>query len=179
MATITPQIAQRVAPDKPYPLTVRALSEKWGPVFDVPESWIVSHAYVESSNRPGVYNPRGNAWGLMQLKPGTAEHAVAIIRGQKKHRLPEVKKVISFWQNDPENLLNPELNLMLGTAYLGHIKKQMKKLFDRDDHEIVAAAYNQGPGAVRKAMRSGDFVPTAHMTNYLAKIEEAKEKGFV
>ena len=179
MATITPDVAKKIAPNRPYPETVRALAEKWGPVFGVDPSWVISHAYVESSNRPGVYNPRGNAWGLMQLKPGTAADVVRWLKAAGLRKDPQVAKVLkTCWHGDGEDLLNPELNLMFGTFYLSHIKRQFEQMFGRGDHEVVAAAYNQGPGAVRKLLRKGDFEPTEPMQHYLAKIEEAKEKGF-
>lgn len=177
---ITPEITKRLAPNRPYPETVRALAEKWGPIFGVEPGWIISHAKVESSNRPLVYNPRGNAWGLMQLKPGTAEDAVRWIKGAGMAKDPRVKKVLmTSWRGQGEDLWNPELNLMLGTFYLRKIRDHFKEKFGRDDHELVAAAYNQGPGAVRKALRSGDFEPTKEMQHYIAKIAEAKSEGFV
>ena len=176
---ITPEMTKRLS-DRPYPETVRALAEKWGPVFGVEPGWVISHAYVESSNRPLVFNPRGNAWGLMQLKPGTAADVVRWMKASGASKDPRVKAVLTAcWRGQGEDLWNPELNLMLGTFYLGFIKRKLEKDFGRGDHEIVAAAYNQGPGAVRKALRSGEFVPSEAMKHYVAKIAEAEDKGFV
>lgn len=176
---ITPEITKRLS-DKPYPETVRALAEKWGPIFGVEPGWVIAHAYVESSNRPLVHNPRGNAWGLMQLKPGTAEDAVRWMKAAGLAKDPRVKKVLmSSWRGQGEDLYNPELNLMLGTFYLGYIKRRFEDQFGRGDHEVVAAAYNQGPGAVRKALRSGEFQPTSEMQHYISKIADAKAEGYV
>lgn len=176
---ITPEMTTRLA-KRPYPETVRALAEKWGPAFGVEPGWVISHAYVESSNVPLVMNPRGNAWGLMQLKPGTASDIVMWMKAAGVTKDPKVKKVLATcWREQGEDLYNPELNIMLGTFYLGYIKRAFEKNFGRGDHEIVAAAYNQGPGAVRKALRSGEFVPTAEMKHYISKIEEAKSEGYV
>lgn len=175
---ITPEITKRLVKDRSYPQTVRALAEKWGPLLEVDPSWIIAHCYVESTNRPLIYNPAGKAWGLMQLKLPTAEDMVARMKPVAAKE-PKVKAVlVKNWRGQGEDLLNPELNLMLGTFYLGLIKSKLKEKYDRDDHEVVAAAYNQGPGAVRKALKSGDFVPTDEMKQYIAKIEEAKAEGY-
>jgi soluble lytic murein transglycosylase-like protein len=175
---ITEELTKRLAPGKAYPETVRALAEKWGPILGVEPGWVLAHSYVESSNRPLVHNPRGNAWGLMQIKPGTAADIVRWMKATGASKKPEVAEVLKLWKGEPENLLNPELNLMLGTFYLGYIKRRMEKDFGRGDHEIVAAAYNQGPGAARQALKSGSFAPTPAMQHYLAKIAEAKTEGY-
>jgi soluble lytic murein transglycosylase-like protein len=174
---ITPEMTERLA-KRPYPETVRALAAKWGPVFDVDTSWIVSHCYVESSCNPLDYNPRGNAWGLMQIKPPTAEDIVRWMKATGASKNPRVREVLeTSWRGQGEDLWNPELNVMLGTFYLAYIKRDFEKKFGRGDHEIVAAAYNQGPGAVRKALRSGEFIPTGEMRKYIAMIEKAKAEG--
>lgn len=176
---ITPEMTKRLS-DRPYPETVRALAEKWGAILGVEPGWVVSHAYVESSNRPLAFNPRGNAWGLMQLKPGTAEDVVRWMKASGASKDPRVVAVLrESWRGQGEDLRNPELNLMLGTFYLGYIRRKFEKDFGRGDHEVVAAAYNQGPGAVRRAMRSGEFEPTDEMKKYIAKISEAKAEGYV
>ena len=60
------------------------------------------------------------------------------------------------------------------------IKKKLEEQFGEleNEQEVVAAAYNQGPGAVRKALRSGTFKPTKEMNVYISKIEDAKDKGY-
>ena len=65
------------------------------------------------------------------------------------------------------------LGLDCGAYYLARIKKS----FDTEDHDLVAAAYNHGPGAVRKAIREG-YYPNTPMQHYIAKIADAKEKGY-
>lgn len=160
-----------------YPETVRALAEKWGGVFRVSPSWVVSHAWVESTNHPRAYNPGGPAFGTMQMKIPTAENVVARLKkflktNQDFKRADEVRRVLKFWKGGGEDLFNPELSVMLGTYYLRLIMNK----FDTDDQKIVAAAYNQGPGAVALAIKKGTLTP--EMRKYLAKIDEAKEKGF-
>lgn len=180
MSTITPEVAKKIS-DRPYPETVKALAEKWGPIFGIPPGWIRSHAFVESSNRPLAYNERGNAYGLMQLKPGTAEDAVRWLKAAGLSKDPRVKEVLKkSWRGQPEDLLNPEVNAMLGGFYLGYIAK----MFNTTDHDLVAAAYNQGPGSVRKALKSaekrgleGPDYTAAHK-EYIAKIQSAEQQGY-
>lgn len=181
MAVITPKVAQRIEKGKAYPETVRALAEKWAPIFDVDPSWIISHAYVESTNRPIPVPQNGPARGLMQIKPPTANDIARLLRAvaKKDKRVRDV--LASSWRGQPEeDLLNPELNLMFGTFYIGYIKRKLEQEFGEleDEQHVVAAAYNQGPGAVRKALRSGTFKPTPPMNVYISKIEDAKEKGY-
>lgn len=184
MGVITPKVAERIVKGREYPETVRALAEKWGPIFGVDPSWIISHCYVESTNRPIPVPQNGPARGLMQIKPPTAND-IARLLGAVAKKDKRVRDVLaSSWRGQPEeDLLNPELNLMFGTFYIGYIKRKLEAQFpelesDENEQEIVAAAYNQGPGAVRKALRSGEFKPTPPMNVYIAKIEDAKEKGY-
>lgn len=176
MAVITPDIVERIKPGRPYPETVKALAEKWGKIFNVDPSWPLAHCRVESSDGPLAHNKSGNAFGLMQIKPGTAENIVNWIKksGLAKSE-PHVKETLKAgWHGQPEDLFNPDVNVMLGTFYLGYIKHKMEEKFGRGDHEVVAAAYNQGPGAVHKALRSGTFKPTEPMKEYMAKIAAAE-----
>jgi len=182
MALITPSVAERIKKGRAYPETVRALAEKWGPLFKVDPSWVMEHCYVESTNVPSAFNPGGKAYGLMQLKLPTATDIVRWIKANGVAKNEDVRAVLkSSWRGQGEDLWNPELNVMLGTFYLGYIRKKLEEKFGSeiaDDHNVVAAAYNQGPGAVRKALRSGEFKPTDEMKKYIAKIENAKEEGY-
>lgn len=181
MATITPAVAKKIERGRAYPETVRALAEKWGPIFGVDPSWIISHCYVESTNRPIPVPQRGPARGLMQIKPPTANDIVRWLKASGLASDPRVSSVLkTSWRGQEEDLENPELNLMLGTFYIGYIKKKLEEQFGELENiqEIVAAAYNQGPGAVRQALRSGTFKPTPPMNVYISKIEDAKEKGY-
>src|SRR5919206_1054801 len=80
-----------------------------------------------------VFNPRAvssaNAYGLMQLLPGTAQLTA------KRYGVDESVTTETL-------LSNPRLNIRLGTSYL---KDQLDK-YGRI--EYVAAAYNAGPGRV-------------------------------
>ena len=176
--TITAETVDQIG-DGAYPQTVRALAEKWGKILGVPPSWIVSHAWVETTNHikgKKAHNERGNAWGVMQMKPPTADDMVERLRRKVQAKgfkgADEVNRVLGFWTGKGEDLFNPELAIMLGAFYL----RNLANYFHTTDQKVVAAAYNQGPGAVKIALAEGKFTPK--MNEYLARMEEAKSLGF-
>lgn len=97
---------------------------------------------TESSYRPGVVSPVG-AQGLMQIMPETALHLGA---------------------HPEEDLLAPDpmRNLELGARYI----RQLDRLY-AGDLALVLAAYNAGPGNVRKF---DGIPPFAETRNYVEKV---------
>jgi soluble lytic murein transglycosylase-like protein len=89
------------------------------------------------------FNPKAEshkgAMGLMQLMPSTAEE---------------------LGVDDP---FNPVENIQGGVTYL----KELSRLFSKRDH--VIAAYNAGPGAVKKF---GGVPPYSETQNYVKKVKE-------
>jgi soluble lytic murein transglycosylase-like protein len=89
----------------------------------------------------GVFNPaaRGRyisgaysgAIGLMQLKFETAQEMA------RKLKLP---------LRNEQDLFNPEINLVLGIAYLTQLVKRFKSF------KLGLLAYNQGPGVIRQTL---------------------------
>jgi hypothetical protein len=77
---------------------------------------------------------RAGAIGIAQVMPGTAPEAARLAG-------------LPFDENRYRN--DPEYNLALGKAYYE------KQLADFGDERLAAAAYNAGPGAVRRALQKG------------------------
>ncbi|WPL17298.1 Soluble lytic murein transglycosylase precursor [Thiorhodovibrio winogradskyi] len=95
----------------------------------VPESWLLAIIRQESIFSPDAISP-ANAIGLMQLLPSTAR---------------EVARRLELAPPATEDLIDPALNIRLGSAYLAHLDKHF------GGHDALAtAAYNAGPTAVRR-----------------------------
>jgi soluble lytic murein transglycosylase len=115
-----------------YPLAYRDEVVKNAASTAVPETLIYAIMRTESNYLPGALSPVG-AVGLMQIMPATAE---AMSKG------------------DSARLTVPEINIRLGTRYL----KDQMKTYDRNV-ALTAAAYNAGPGAVKRWQKSFGALP--------------------
>ncbi|RJF95357.1 lytic transglycosylase domain-containing protein [Noviherbaspirillum saxi] len=98
----------------------------------VPASLIHAVIQKESNYNPSAMSHK-QARGLMQVTPGTARFV-----GVGKH----------------DNLYDPQININAGTAYLKYLM-QNHATFDQ-----VLAAYNSGPGNVRKYKGVPPFLET-------------------
>lgn len=98
-----------------------------GHEFEIDPFFLASVAFVESNFRPKIQSGR-NAKGLMQLRPVVLE----------------VLGVTNPW--------DPYQNVMAGAAYLRHCFERYSK-YDNSTF-LALAAYNIGPGGVRKLENS-------------------------
>ena len=92
-------------------------------------SLLYALARQESALYPKAKSPVG-ATGLMQLMPATAKHTA------KKWGYPQPR---------PQQLVEPALNIRLGSAYLRELLDQYQ-----GNRVLATAAYNAGPGRVRQ-----------------------------
>jgi soluble lytic murein transglycosylase len=107
-----------------FPLEHQTLVTETSVATDLNKSWIFAVIRQESAFSSDAQSPAG-ARGLMQLMPATAR----FIARKEKLKKPGL-----------EQLLRPEVNITLGTAYLSHVYRRL------GEHQVLAtAAYNAGP----------------------------------
>lgn len=117
---------------RPYVDTVKAHALTQG----VGADWVYGVIRQESAFLPEVKSPAG-AIGMMQLMPATAKL---------------VAKGLGI-NHDPNKLTDVSYNVRLGSAYL----KEMLEFFDGNT-VLATAAYNAGPGRVKKWQPENDSV---------------------
>jgi soluble lytic murein transglycosylase-like protein len=103
----------------------------------------------ESSFRPQVEGRHGEI-GLMQLQPETARwiHEQA---DEVSHLRHSQLKSSPLPDSEQLDLHNPLINLRIGIAYLGWLKREFQEV---PAHYL--AAYNMGPNRVQRLIRSMD-----------------------
>jgi soluble lytic murein transglycosylase len=111
-----------------FPLAWQSTFDSYTRNKDISSSYAMAIARQESAWNPKVRSPVG-ATGLMQLMPATAAHTA------KTYGIP---------YSSPRQLLDPDMNINLGTTYLQSVYEQFgyNRIF-------ASAAYNAGPGRVR------------------------------
>ncbi len=99
--------------------------------------------------KESTFNPNAvsgsDARGLMQLLPTTAAEVA------RKLKMP------------PPDLYDPATNIRLGSKYLADLKRQF------GNSELALAAYNAGPGAVRKHKGIPPYPETQHYVTSIVK----------
>ncbi len=119
-----------------YPL---AWHERFLAVADlsaIPSTWSIGVARNESLFMPDIASSAG-AVGIMQLMPATGREVAADLR------MP---------YQGLATLVDPDLNIRLGTRYLERMLGQF------DQHYVLAtAAYNAGPARVQRWLPEGDL----------------------
>ena len=104
---------------------------------DLHPSWVFAVTRQESAFMADARSHVG-ATGLMQLMPATAKETA------KRFKIP---------LSSPQQLLNPNVNVELGAAYLSQIYGQFN-----GNRVLASAAYNAGPGRVRQWLRDAQHL---------------------
>lgn len=144
-----------------FPMAWQQVYQQYSAGKAIPVSYAMAISRQESAWNPKIRSPVG-ASGLMQLMPGTADHTVKMFPS------------ISNYTNSSQ-LLDPTMNIQIGMQYLDYVYRQF------DNNRIYAsAAYNAGPGRVRKwqAVSNGklsaigfiETIPFAETRNYVKNV---------
>ncbi|MCQ2031342.1 lytic murein transglycosylase [Stutzerimonas zhaodongensis] len=105
---------------------------------EIHPSWAFAITRQESAFMADARSHVG-ATGLMQLMPATAKETA------KRYGIPLASQ---------QQVLNPNTNIQLGTAYLSQIYGQFK-----GNRVLASAAYNAGPGRVRQWLKNAEHLP--------------------
>ncbi len=122
-----------------YPLVNQSSVLKFAKKYNIDPAWVFAISRQESAFISNAKS-RAGALGLMQLMPDTARKLA------KQNKIP---------YRNPSSLLNESTNISLGSAYLQQMLGTHK-----GNPVLATAAYNAGPGRVRKWMRESKPVAT-------------------
>jgi soluble lytic murein transglycosylase len=134
-----------------YEATIREVSQENG----LEPAFVAGVIYTESRFRPEVESHR-EAYGLMQL-------------------LPESARFIQRKSGIKGNYRDPEVNIRLGSWFLGYLEDQYK-----GDERLMLAAYNSGEGNVDAWISDEGFdiakdIPFKETREYVDNTLEAKQ----
>jgi soluble lytic murein transglycosylase-like protein len=146
---------------------VRAEAARWGRVFRVPPSWIVSIAWAESRFCPHAENESG-ATGVLQVKLSRARDLVRWIERSAWRTRAEVLQVLAGWRGLRDDLRDVALCVMLAAFDLHRLVRKFGR-----NHDVVVAAYNQGEGAVGRCLRDGGPLPP-RAVEFIARVRRAR-----
>lgn len=162
-------VVRTVAPAIPEAVEAHLVEHQTG--LSPRERLALAHAIVEESDRYGVdvdmilaviYSESGfhnfarsstGALGLMQILPSTGRTLA--------------ERIGQHWDG-PRSLLDPTVNVRLGTSYL----RWLHKRYGRWDHAL--AAYSAGPGAVDRMLRHGEPIPEAYASRVLGRFQSVQ-----
>ncbi len=141
-----------------FPLAYQDSIREYAKHYQIRPAFIYAVIRQESSFQEGISSPVG-ANGLMQLMPATARHVA------QKAQIPYTSQ---------NQLLTPQKNIHIGTAYFQQLSKQFQQ------HPILmAAAYNAGPRQVNYWIKNHqpkemdiwiETLPWRETRNYLKNI---------
>ena len=110
--------------DLRFPVAWKDEAQAAAGVHGVEPALVLATIRMESAFRPGARSSAG-ALGLMQVMPATGRR---------------IAKAAGVRVSGRRTLLNPEKNILLGTAYLRHLLDRL-----HGHPALVSAAYNAGP----------------------------------
>lgn len=146
-----------------YPMNYREIVEKYAGQNDLDPYLVYAVIKVESRFHSEAVSHAG-ARGLMQLMDETARDSA---------------KKLGITIQLPEDLYDPDKNVMLGTCYLKSLLKNY------DNLELALAAYNGGTGNVQKWLKDDELsdgkgglaqIPFEETEKYVKKVLHAYEQ---
>ena len=121
-----------------FPMAHRSSIVNAAKAREIHPSWVFAITRQESGFMADARSPVG-ATGLMQLMPATAK---------------ETARRFDIPLSSPRQVLNPNVNIQLGAAYLSQIYGQFN-----GNRVLASAAYNAGPGRVRQWLKNAEHLP--------------------
>lgn len=140
-----------------FPLAWQSTFDRYVSNKDISKSYAMAIARQESAWNPKVRSPVG-ASGLMQVMPATASHTVT------KFGIPGY--------SSSNQLLDPEMNINIGTTYLQSVYEQFGY-----NRILSSAAYNAGPGRVRTWL--GNSAGRLDAVAFIESIPFSETRGYV
>lgn len=123
----------------------RELAEKYADITPpILANEILAVIWNESTGNPDAVNPHDPSYGLMQLTMPIAKAFGGV--------------------TDSQQLFNPELNIMIGSAFLAHLKMTYSEHFP----DTWIAGYNEGEGNLTRGVPDPDYV--AAFNSHLAEL---------
>jgi soluble lytic murein transglycosylase len=141
-----------------YPRAFERSVTTFSKAFSVPEEFIWGIMKAESHYKSDIKSPVG-AMGLMQVMPYTGRKVASILE-------------IPSFQSD--QLLDPGMNIRLGSRYLQRLLKQFEQKVP-----LAAAGYNAGPHRVRSWIKAFgkldmdefvEHIPFLETRNYVKRV---------
>jgi soluble lytic murein transglycosylase len=143
-----------------YPRVYAPIIQSYADRHGLDPALIAALIREESWYNPEAVSPAG-ALGLMQVMPSTADVLA------KGYLFSDDSSTHSI----KESLVDPEWNIILGTRFLADLMEEFG-----NETGLVVAAYNAGPGAVRKWLRRYGSVP---MDEFIEMIPYSETRRYV
>ncbi len=155
-------VGQKLKPIQRYKLSQQLWKESRAIGFD--PLIIVAVMYSES---------RSNPWARGKLQSGTESGALGLMQ-LKLSTAQQMGDSLGLKIETEQDMLKPEVNLLLGTHYL------LRQIAEHKDLMKGLWAYNIGPGELRRRLRTGEPLPIRYSTKILAgykKLLRAEKDG--